>query len=577
MKFLTSVLALSMLICAVSAAVAEDDLFIDEPEVDENAPLNVENLMSIVGHGDVKALKPYLDAKFDFNVRNEDGETPLTLAAAYSDSVEMLQALLKGGAKIDFPDKEGQTALMRGCRHQNMVDFLLKAGADIHAKDEEGWTMLFHAAWRDNSGFLRYLLNKGLNVNARNKKGDTLLITMVGSTTNECFQMLIAAGADLHAKDKDGHTAMWHALAACNEDYSQILLKAGAKPEVHNEFARRAMHLLKYMGFTHPHKLLMAEDIPIQELDMDGRTILRWAAAKGNAALVRQFLDNKAAVDAPDYYGETALMVAIREEHTEIALTLINAGANVNHKNEDGESPLFLSLEKNAPVIFEALLKAGADVNQWCNPHEEDKCGLLIYALGSDGLRIAKTLIRAGVRTDLKNEEGQTALHLVLLCEDAPFEERNDVIQMLLDAELDVNEPDDAGETPLHLAFMLSDPSLQETQAIILNLLVAGADPNATNCDGITPFMVAILVDTPPVIIRQMLNKGAKVNEMDEDGDTALIMAAGNGNEETVKLLIDAGADVNAKNGDKETALSIALEEGFDGIVKLLKDAGAKE
>ncbi len=575
MKLLSFVIAFSMLICAVSA-VAEDDLFIDEPEVDENAPLNVENLMSIVGHGDVKALKPYLDAKFDFNVRDEDGETPLTLAAAYSGSVEMMQALLKGGAKIDFPDKDGQTALMRGCLHQNMVDFLLKAGADIHAKDKEGWTMLFHAAWRDNSTFFRYLLDKGLNVNARNKNGDTLLITLVGSTTDEIFQMLIDAGADLHAKNKDGHTAMWHALAYCCKDYYQILSKAGAKPEVHNEYARRAMNMLKRIGFKNPDLLLMDEFIPIQELDTDGRTFLRWAAKNGQSAIVKQLLDNKAAVNAPDYYGGTALLNAIREGHTEIALALIKAGANVNHKDKEGEFPLNLALINNDLPVFDALIETGADINLWKHPHAEDDKTPLMYALECESLKIAKKLIAAGVKTDFKTEEELTALHLVLLCEDAPFEERNDLIQMLLDAELNVNEPNSDGETPLHMAFY-SQPLQREEQAIILNLLVAGADPNAPNIDGITPFMLAVVVDSPPSIIRQMLNKGARVNEMDEDGDTALIMAAANGNEETVKLLIDAGADVNAKNGDNETALSLALEEGYDGIVKLLKDAGAKE
>ncbi len=199
-----------------------------------------------------------------------------------------------------------------------------------------------------------------------------------------------------------------------------------------------------------------------------------------------------------------------------------------------------------------------------------------MYALGCESLKIAKKLIAAGVKTDFKTEEELTALHLVLLCEDAPFEERNDLIQMLLDAELNVNEPNSDGETPLHMAFY-SQPLQREEQAIILNLLVAGADPNAPNIDGITPFMLAVVVDSPPSIIRQMLNKGARVNEMDEDGDTALIMAAANGNEETVKLLIAAGAHVNAKNGDNETALSLAQEEGYDGIVKLLKDASDKE
>ncbi len=576
MKLLSFIIALSMLICAVPSAGAADDLFIDEPEVDEDEPLNLDKLMSIVAHDDVEGLKPYLAEKFDFNVHDKEGKTPLTQAARCSDKEDILQALLKGGAKVDFPNKNGQTALMLGCYNQEKVNLLLKAGASIHAKDNNGWTMLFRAVWLGNAEFIRYLIGKGLDVNARDKKGKTLLIAMTNSVNNECYQLIIDAGADIHAKDKDGHTAMWHALADCCKEDCQTLLKAGATLEVNNEFARHAMHLLQRVGIENPHLFLMGQNIPIQEPDTDGHTVLRWAAEKGNLAIVKRLLEAKCPVDIPDYYGNTALLNALRKGHEDIALALIKAGANVNHKNEEEENVLYLAIINNNTASFDALLKAGADVNLWFDSDEE-ATGPLIFAIENESFEIAKKLIAAGVKTDVKNEFGQTALHLVLLCEGATLKDRDELIQMLLDAGVDVNEPDDDGEVPLHLAFNL-EPAQAGAEKIIADLLVAGADPNIANRDGITPFMVAAIVGAPPIIFNLMLNKGAKVNEQDADGDTALIMAASSGNEEVVKLLIAAGANVNIRNSDNETALSYAKEAGENAtIIKLLKDAGAKD
>ena len=45
------------------------------------------------------------------------------------------------------------------------------------------------------------------------------------------------------------------------------------------------------------------------------------------------------------------------------------------------------------------------------------------------------------------------------------------------------------------------------------------------------------------------------------------------GHEEIVKLLIEAGAKLNNKNKEGKTALMIASQRGYKGIVKLLKEA----
>ncbi|KAH7317582.1 ankyrin repeat protein, partial [Rhexocercosporidium sp. MPI-PUGE-AT-0058] len=76
-----------------------------------------------------------------------------------------------------------------------------------------------------------------------------------------------------------------------------------------------------------------------------------------------------------------------------------------------------------------------------------------------------------------------------------------------------------------------------------------------------------------------MLEAGADVNAVAEDGGTALQLAASYKHEGVVDLLLDicsgAGVDVNAVNDISDTALSCAVLRGYENFVKLLLDRGA--
>jgi hypothetical protein len=57
-----------------------------------------------------------------------------------------------------------------------------------------------------------------------------------------------------------------------------------------------------------------------------------------------------------------------------------------------------------------------------------------------------------------------------------------------------------------------------------------------------------------------LLAAGAKVNTVDEYGETPLTLACDTGNETLIKELVEAGADVNATRWDGATALMIVAD-----------------
>ncbi|MCX5925631.1 MAG: ankyrin repeat domain-containing protein [Candidatus Dependentiae bacterium] len=109
-----------------------------------------------------------------------------------------------------------------------------------------------------------------------------------------------------------------------------------------------------------------------------------------------------------------------------------------------------------------------------------------------------------------------------------------------------------------------------------------GFDVNAKDQDGEMPLMKAVNLyyyvkfdrDKSKEIVALLLDHKADIEAKDDDGNTALLVAAWN-DVEIVKLLLDRTADIEATNNQGETALMIAASEGTVDTVKLLLERGA--
>jgi len=76
-----------------------------------------------------------------------------------------------------------------------------------------------------------------------------------------------------------------------------------------------------------------------------------------------------------------------------------------------------------------------------------------------------------------------------------------------------------------------------------------------------------------------LIEYGANINEVDSDGNTALLQIAHEEIEgdRTHLALIARGIDVNIRNNAGETALSIARKHGHEYLIRELLAAGATD
>jgi len=73
----------------------------------------------------------------------------------------------------------------------------------------------------------------------------------------------------------------------------------------------------------------------------------------------------------------------------------------------------------------------------------------------------------------------------------------------------------------------------------------------------------------------EFLDHGLPVDVQDANGNSLLMLAAYNGQLETVRALLGRGADVNLRNDRDQSIIAGAIFKGEDGIVQLLRAAGA--
>ncbi|XVE54362.1 hypothetical protein DITRI_Ditri03aG0074700 [Diplodiscus trichospermus] len=74
------------------------------------------------------------------------------------------------------------------------------------------------------------------------------------------------------------------------------------------------------------------------------------------------------------------------------------------------------------------------------------------------------------------------------------------------------------------------------------------------------------------LLLHQLLKRGLDPNELDNNGRTALHIAASKGSENCILLLLDYGADPNCKDSEGIVPLWEAVLAGHDKVAKLLKE-----
>lgn len=216
--------------------------------------------------------------------------------------------------------------------------------------------------------------------------------------------------------------------------------------------------------------------------------------------LVGRLLDDGASAEARDRLGNRPLARAARSGAGAVTALLIARGAQVDHRNLAGSTALYLAAEQDKPGTARLLLEHGADPN-------------------------------------LPGTSGVTPLGAAAFAGDVAL------VEALLQHRADPNTRDGTGKAPVIYAAARGDA------AIVKRLLDAGVDVEARYAHDLTVLMwgagyVDSVAEANGVeLVGLLLDRGAKVDSLDDRGETALMIAVQRGHVMVVDLLLKRGAD----------------------------------
>ncbi len=158
----------------------------------------------------------------DWNIRDNEGRTPLMLAA-YEGHSTLMEMLIENGAKINLLDKNGRSAIYYATVKfsPKPVEILLNNNANLHIfpkNDTRGF--LHHAAETGLPTITGYFLKAGLNIDKKDKDGNTALHIAVRFNNAELVDYLLSNGANPNVKNNADfypHDIAYH------KNYSSIM------------------------------------------------------------------------------------------------------------------------------------------------------------------------------------------------------------------------------------------------------------------------------------------------------------------------------------------------------------------
>ena len=192
-----------------------------------------------------------------------------------------------------------------------------------------------------------------------------------------------------------------------------------------------------------------------------------------------------------------------------------------------------------------------------------------------DQNRIARALELISNGANLETRlYGQTALHWAVICYLKQGGAVRQILHELLERGADVDARDEKGYTTLHIALFYNLGHKNEDKEIVRQLLKYKPDVNAKISSSCTPLHYAAFLSCGESI-DMLLAAGARVNELDDRGHTALHWAVYNEShgEIVAEQLILAGIDMDVLDRCSISALDSARELNKPGVIKVLEKA----
>lgn len=487
--------------------------------------------------------------------------------------------------RLNEKNESGDTPLLHALKQDNekyAIGFI-NSGAGIKSVDKNGNTALHLAAQKGYVDCIRKLLKKDSTlINQLNNVGDTPLIRAAASGMQEAVQELISRGANLDLQGEHNLTALHWAVGTNQSDIAEMLLAHNADTTLVSNYGT----LLQIAQSKNVDAKLITILKKLQE-KIDQENDLFKALDAGNEEAINKLIKNKNNLEKRNDNGDTPLLYCLKNKKLQKhASKLIAVPVDLNAQDNNGNTALHLAAQNGLSTTIKKLLKNPSYDKTITNKQGQTA---LMLAAQQKNQHAINPLIKAGMQLDAQDNNGKTALHYAV-------EKKNqNMTTILINAGASIDIQDKNNKTPLQLAPKNSTivKALQghktkielennifyaiynENEARIKQLLTQDPNNLEIRWNGDTPLLYCLKNNKLSIALAFIQEANANLLAADDNGNTALHVAADRGYDIVIQTLLERNIDANIKNKNNVTALHCSAQQGHLEIAKMLVQKNA--
>ena len=322
---------------------------------------------------------PSIKAALELIKKEGGDEIPTTqreLPAEYKRSFAQHTTRLKHIKEIQDNDNDSRCASIASINIKKSF---------INMKDIYGNTLLHYAAQQNKILLTKKLVELGVDINGKDLDGNTPLLTAIQNRNIDLAQKLVERcanintnlakklvelGVDINIQDRHGNTPLLTAIQTESEDFKKLQKELAE--------AKTMLHFYKYHPIILGNLIKPEGKLPttLQELTRtDKRAFSHMVLLnkideiannnddKACASLLITHNNTKLLAQMEDIDGNTLLHYAAQQNKILLAKTLLSVGADINIQDSHGHTPLFIAIKNGNTELAQKLIEKGANIN----------------------------------------------------------------------------------------------------------------------------------------------------------------------------------------------------------------------
>lgn len=491
----------------------------------------------------IEKIESLYKKNFDLNLLNDNKESILHLCAkkGLNNSINWL---ITKDVDVNIQNADGSTPIFYALLGNNLstLKLLHKNNANINHLNIHKRTVLQEAVISGKNGFFNYLLEHTEKLNNCDIHKQNLIFDAVSNGDFELIKRISnIKSININQKNKEGNTVLNKESVLKNKDLAILLMNLGIDPTIKNNKGKNFLFYAVTKGIENLDILLKAVELgcDINSKSMNGSSILVETintfikTPKNNInkrdslfKMIKELMKKDLDINSTDNLDETAFFIAIRSENTKlINLFFYDKRLNINHQNIYKETVLYTTINN-----------------------------------GLRNLDLTLKLIEYGIKPNLKNLRGQSAIELLI-----------NIILYLQNNKKSypriIDKIDKNGE------YLTILEKILDTSKVDLKQL---------NSNG-QPLFFDVLKYYNYVLFKMLKIRGININQRDKDGQNILFnflnqdinntIKDRNLYLETLQNLLNLGLDINEKDNNGDTVLHKAVVNQCEYTVKLFLEA----